>query len=63
MARLKKGNRRKKKERSYLRFRRGRVERVISERVVFGDIDSSAEVDMDVELDLHGMSRGGRGRS
>lgn len=58
-------NREKKKKRvrSRLRFRKGRIERVISERIVFADIDDKAEVDLDVEMDLHGMARGGRGRS
>ena len=65
MARKKKKERKEKKElytRSRVRFRRGRIERVLSERIVFGDIDKNAEIDMDVEIDLHGMTRGSRGR-
>lgn len=65
MVRKKKKEKKEKKElytRSRVRFRRGRIERVLSERIVFGDIDKNAEIDMDVEVDLHGMTRGGRGR-
>ncbi len=37
--------------------------KVLSSRVVFGDIDESSEINLDMERSQHGISRGGRGRS
>ena len=59
---------RKKKDRttrsnrmnSPYRFRNGKIVKVVSERVVFGDIAEDAEIDMTVDVEQRGISRGGR---
>ena len=60
-------SRKKKKKtsisRSFHKIRYRRPRRVLSSRIVFGDIDASSEVDLDIEIERHGMTRGGRGRS
>ena len=56
----------RKRKRKTVLARRGfsrRRNRVVSSRVVFGDVDSDSELVVEVDTVRHGVVRGGRGRS
>lgn len=54
---------RKKKAVSARRGFHRRRSRVVSSRVVFGDVDTDSELVVEVDTVRHGVVRGGRGRS